>query len=226
METCGTHIPSTEIDPLSLLPPEGFSYVFTPYMTTGPIKPPTYSTPLVPQGYNSHDDAFLDHSGIAFPFHNLIWSSGVMHTTSSFVPNMSVTAQNPTQPTMSISETHVRLNISSPPIVATVTAVPNVSEQPISSYVPMSGMKLHPPYTPRAFSGNYPTPPPILGACQPIHVVSNPGGTSIPSVTGNVITTPLHGHQVPLTQHSYQQPYNPIGTQHIQTPYQQAGPLS
>lgn len=148
VETSRTHIPSTELDPLSLLPPEGFPYVSTPYMTMGPSTPPPYSSmPLVLSGYNSLSDAFSYDFGTSSLFQNPIYSSGVAPTTSSFVPNMSVTTQTPSQPTMLISETHVPLNLSTPPIVATVTAVPNVSEQHTNPSAPMSRGKYSPPYT-------------------------------------------------------------------------------
>jgi len=63
VETSGTHIPSIKIDPLSLIPPEGFPYVSTPYMMGWPRTPPPYRMPLVSLGYNSLDDDFLDNFG-------------------------------------------------------------------------------------------------------------------------------------------------------------------
>ena len=86
------------------------------------------------------------------------------------------------------------------------------------------------PYVPPTSSGNYASPPPKSGENQSTGVVSNPGGTPIPRVSGNVMRTSLQGQQVPLIQPSYQQPYVPSGSLQLQTPlsrvppYPQVGP--
>lgn len=72
METSGTQMPSTEIDPLSIPPLQGFPYVSAPYMTTRLSTPPPYSMPLVPPSYNSLGDYFSDNFGATSLFHNPI----------------------------------------------------------------------------------------------------------------------------------------------------------
>jgi len=59
------------------------------------------------------------------------------------------------------SETHIPLNLFSPPTVAIVTVVPYVSGKHKNSFVPMFGREYPLPYVPPAYNGSY-TPP--LGA--------------------------------------------------------------
>lgn len=147
VETYGTHILATKIDPILLLPLEKIPYVSAPYhLTSGP------STPLVPLGYNSLSDAFLDSSGATSLFHNPIWSYSVTPTTSSFISNAQTPAQPAlnSQPVVMVRETYVPLCLFSPPTVATVTTVPTLSGKSMSSYVPPSGGKPPTPYVPPA----------------------------------------------------------------------------
>jgi len=73
VETFGTHISSTKIDPILLLPLENFPYVSNPYhLTIRPSAPPSYCAPLVPPGYKSLDDDFYDNSSETSLFHNPI----------------------------------------------------------------------------------------------------------------------------------------------------------